>query len=580
MLFFTNKKTTYLKPLKKFSKALKKRLPKFKIFRPYVIAGIFNLIFMVIVFRFAYVGIFPGKLRDQLRSQGSRQAETKVVLASERGTIADRLGTILATSTQSVSVFAFPRKIPKNKISFISKEFSLPENKIRRAIKEKRNFLWVKRKIPKNKYKKFETKVKEFDFLHSVEEPLRLYPHGHLASHILGFVGMDNEGLGGLEYTLNQRLQSESSQMKVARDARGQMTLVQPSMIDILKPLPKVDLTLDYVLQKITEKNLEESVKESHSLKGTMMIIDVPKREILSLASYPNFEPQDPYSHGYKGHEFHGVSSGLELGSILKPIVISCALQAKVITPEERIFCENGKYEIEGGVLHDTHPYAWLSLKEVLKFSSNIGMFKIAQKMGKKRLFACFAKAGVLQPLKIGIPGEWKPSLSNPKEWKMMRFANLAFGQGIAMSPLQFMQAFVNTITGKIQKLKIIQDFETPPQESFGSVETAKWIRKALKDVVEEGGTGSKGRISFLQVGGKTGTAQKFDGKSYSERVSSFVSFAPYQDPKFSILLVLDEPQGTTAYGGVIAAPYVAKVMEQTFRYFMGKGKIALKSGY
>jgi cell division protein FtsI (penicillin-binding protein 3) len=274
----------------------------------------------------------------------------------------------------------------------------------------------------------------------------------------------------------------------------------------------------------------------------------------------------------------------LELGSIVKPIFIAQALDRGLVKPNDNIHCENGSYPVPGGKIRDDHPHGLISIGEVIKYSSNICTYKLMQKLGRQAFYETVVRAGLARTPGTGLPGEWAGYISKPSTWREMRFANMAFGQGLAISPLQVTRSLAMLAGGgKDRGVSILaRNPENTPETAFEpqyvTPETSRIVMQMMSSVVEEeGGTGSRARIPGVSIAGKTGTAQKFSQatKSYSERIASFVGVLPAEQPKLAITVVIDEPRVRPAYGGTLAGPVFANIGSKTIRYLNSLGKLA-----
>ena len=549
----------------------------------YIIAGSFFLI----LFRYAYLSVLPTQLRHRLVVTANRQFETEVTLAPPRAAIQDRQGRTLAMSVLQPSLFIVPKRLPKDAItqSHIIQKLGITKKQYNEFVKSKKSFTWIKRQMSPKEWAKIGDISDWHDFAGVIEEPKRIYPEGALAAHLLGFVGVDNRGLEGVEKIYDSLLAGTPVTTKVTRDARGRVTLTTPNGAVHPEPsTPPLRLSLDISIQSFTESALRYGVENAKARGGSAVVMDVATGELLAIASYPGFDLNDiPHADSPK-RRFRPLMDALELGSVVKPIFIAKALDWGVVKPREGLFCENGSLAIPGGVIRDDHPHGWLTIGEVIKFSSNICTYKIIKKMGRERFFQAITAAGFIRPPATGLPGEWAGKVLPADQWKEMRFANMAFGQGIALSPLQITRALAMTSNGgKDPGVKILSIDEHAAEEhpnlQFISQKTSRIITQMMTTVVEEeGGTGRHASIPGVTVAGKTGTSQKFSQatRSYSERIASFIGVFPAESPRIAITVVIDEPQVRPAYGGLLAGPVFAQIGEKVVRYLNSQGVLAI----
>jgi len=385
----------------------------------------------------------------------------------------------------------------------------------------------------------------------------------------------------------------------VTKDARGRTTLVDSNEAVKPEPLPQpVELSLDIQIQRIVERTLATAVQKSKAVSGSAVVMDAKTREILAIASVPTFDPNAPGQAHPMDRKFRAVMDALELGSVLKPFVMACALDRGVVKKDEKLFCEQGHLSVLGQNINDTHAHGWLNLGEILKFSSNICLYKLAQRLGRQGLYDCYQKAGLTRSPGTGFSGEWQGQLNSVDRWHEMRFANLAFGQGVAISPLHMAKAmailadhgvdkglYLEKIPNKNKNKKKNDPITSWPIETFGPhLQFVKpWVADHMAElmagVVEPGGTGRLAAVENIDVAGKTGTAQKFSPitRTYSQRVASFAGFAPAHDPRLVVVVVLDEPAVRPAYGGVLAGPVFSEIVDQCLHYLNASGQLAVK---
>lgn len=559
-----------------------------------VVGVVFGGLLTIVLVRFSYISLLPSDLRLRLRTQASKQFETEVTLAAPRGQITDRHGRPLAVSILQPSLFIVPKRLPDSKVerASVAKQLGLPARYIEDLAKGRKNFVWVKRQMTPAELLTYGDLSDWREFVGVVEEPKRFYPEKELASHLVGVVGIDNKGLDGVEGLFNEQLKGDAIHAKVSRDARGKMTLTTPN--GAVKPeltTKPVQLSIDIAIQSFAETALRSGVIKAKAKSGSAVVMDVASGELLAIASYPSFDLNDPPPPTSEKRSFHPVMDALEVGSIVKPIFIAKAIEIGAIGRHEKLFCENGAYKIPGKVIHDTHKHGWLTPSEIIKVSSNICTYKIMKRMGRQAFYETVMSSGLARTPGTGLPGEWMGYIEKPEVWKEVRFANMGFGQGIAMSPLQVTRSLAMIARGgkdKPVRLTSYPKGETPdpdlfvgPHLQYISKDVSKELIEMMKTVVdEEDGTGKLATIPGIAVAGKTGTAEKFSQitKSYSERTASFVGIAPADKPKLAIVVVIDEPRVRPAYGGTLAGPVFAEIGTKTIQYLNATGGLALDS--
>jgi cell division protein FtsI (penicillin-binding protein 3) len=529
--------------------------------------------FLLIFLRVSYLQLFK---KDFFKKLSFQQYYRLLPLQGKRGNIFDRRKRLLATTMNTYSIFADPFLIssPKKVSELLSKELDLSEDVIYKKIKDKnRRFVWIKRKIcweEKERVRKL--KIKGIGFL---REEKRFYPQGNLVSHILGRVDIDNKGLEGVELTYDEFLRGKSGWVKVFKDSTFKEVIFTPQ---IITPQEGKDiiLTLDSQIQYWTEKFLAETIKKFKAKGGSVIVMDGLTGEIIALANYPDF---DPNQRGVENTINRAISEVFEPGSVFKIVTLLAALEENRFSEEDKIFCEEGEFKIPGTVLHDWRPYGELSFKEVFKKSSNIGVSKIATTLGEEIIYRYIKKLGFGEKTGIDLPGEAKGIVKLPNKWSKTSSYIIPIGQEIAVNLLQLVRAFAVVINGgylvKPHVLKSIyfeggkKDYLYQRKKVISS-STCKRAKGILLEVVKDG-TGKLAYIEGVKIGGKTGTAQKFDvnlGKYSSTKYrATFVGFIDDIKFPFVIGITIDEPK-KHHFGGVVAAPLFKKIVERILNYW------------
>lgn len=567
-----------------------KNLPDFQL-RAHSMGIIYCLFLSLILIRYAWITFFPTPLRTKLIETGSRQFETNIILAQPRATITDRNGRVLAVSVSRPSIFILTRKMPDDFqiLTKVANQIHIPIETLLSYKKEKRNFIWIKRQMSQNEFNKIGSLRKWQDFIGVIDEPKRVYPEKDLAAQLIGFVGAEGNGLEGIEKIYNSRLNIKPMKSEVMKDARGRLVMITPN--DASKPdqkAPNLTLSIDLSIQEFTQNALREGVIKARAKGGSAIVMDVKSGEILSMASYPGYDLNNPPDNDPAARRLRPVMDAIELGSVVKPMWISKALDLRVINSETKVFAENGQMVVPGGVIHDTHSHGWITPEEILKVSSNIGAYKVVQKIGRETFYDSLMKIGFGRQPGTGLPGEWSGRIKKINTWREMNFANMAFGQGFAISPLQLAHGLSIIVGGGIDRgVNLIavdekkqKDFVGPPLK-YISVKTSKIISEMMESVVEEdGGTGAPARIPGVLVSGKTGTAQIWSTKdhAYSGRTAVFEGVIPSDNPKLVVVVVIDEVGIRPAYGGSIAGPVFAEIGKKSVQYLNSQGIFNVRS--
>jgi cell division protein FtsI (penicillin-binding protein 3) len=507
-----------------------------------------------------------------------KQHSTEVTLASERGPLFDRNNRLLALSVPAGSVYVRPRQIQDRTLvaEKLATILEVPVADIAPHLSSKKPFVWVERQIPRAKAEKVgELNLPGVGF---VIESRRYYPYNHAGSFLLGKVGIDGVGLSGIERSYEKHLNGGAHTARVARDAFGNM-IHRASSDNEPFELPRgnsLQLTIDADLQLIMEEELEKGRLHAKAKGATAMLIDADTGEILAMSQAPalNFNTLKVATTNALRNRV--IESVFEPGSILKPIVAAAALEEGLVNPDELVNCEHGRFKYGKHVIKDVHPQDLITFHDVVVRSSNIGMTKVGERLGKDRLFEALSRFGFGQGAGLNLPGETAGILRSPSRWAKVDVATHSFGQGIAVTPPQIVRSFAALANGgKLVPLQIVR--KPPPYEEAPRVisqATAQKVRRMLQGVVEDKeGTGTEAGIPGVIVGGKTGTAQKPNpkGRGYlpGAYIASFVGFTDAQTIGVTHRLVLmvsvDEPsQKVSIYGGAIAAPVFRRIMQRT----------------
>jgi len=536
-------------------------------------AGVFFMLLVVALGRAFQLCVIEGASFTELAARQQRQ---RVALPPERGPIVDRYGDALALTVESAAVFVRPRNLPSdlNVISALAKTLDLPPGTVAERVRDKSPFVWLLRTATPEQAEA----IAAFGFQGVGSESTwrRFYPRDALAGQVLGFSGIDSQGLEGVELAYDKYLRGASESLSVDRDARGRRMLTEGAWQPLPRQGAKVELTIDASLQQVAESELNAAVVQRRAAAGAAIVMDPATGEILALANVPRFDPNQVGVSTPEQWRNRVIADTYEPGSTMKAILAAAALEAGVVRPDDRVYCENGHYAVGRRVVHDHQRYGWLTFAEIIKHSSNIGAAKVGERLGAARFGAALKSFGFGKPTRSDLPGE-VPGLVSPSEkWAHINLVTTSFGQGIAVTPLQMVRAYAAIANGgKLMRPYIVRRVIAPDGSVLReekpevvaqpvSAQTASIVTDLLRGVVE-GGTGTNARIDGVPVAGKTGTAQKVDGKTgrYSarDRMSSFIGYVPADAPRLVILVVIDSPR-TATYGGTVAAPVFRAVAE------------------
>lgn len=543
--------------------------------------------FVLIVLRGAQL-----QLRDnrELEWVASKQYQAVVPVAARRGKILDARGKELAVSMPATSIYADGRKVTDVNAAVRALAGALnlsgeAAGDLRKQLTARKQFVWLGRKVDPAVVER--VKALGIAGVRFVEESRRIYPSGKLASTVLGAVGMDAEGLAGIEMAYNQELLSKHNSMTFQRDARGRL-IYSPVAFKDQVDVGTVTLTIDKTVQFITESALDRAVTESKARAGVAVVMDPKTGAILAMANSPGFNPNDYSKYPQSMWRNRAITDTFEPGSTFKVLTVATALDRGLVSPEQKFDCNRGAITIGNATIHDHDPYGILSVRDIIKVSSNIGAYKVGHVVGKDRLYESLRLFGMGQKTGIEFPGEVAGLVRPAGKWGPVELATISFGQGVTATPLQLTLAMATIANGGVRMRPYVVQriengngetvFQATPEAVVTAIrpETATLMMDIMRSVVGQGGTAKKAASEEFSVAGKTGTAQKvMEGTgryAAGKYFSSFVGVAPVEDPHLAIFVGVDEPQ-VGHFGGQIAGPVFREIAEATLHYMTVPGK-------
>lgn len=522
----------------------------------------------------------------ELSHRAGHQHEKTIPIEGERGTIRDREGRLLATNVKVPSIYGIPALIKNptavsKRLSRILKGDGGPDaGEIRKKLKTTKKFVWINRKIKPSSARRIMDA--ELPGIGRMEESQRFYPKRKLMGHLLGFAGLDNRGLEGLEFQYDSFLRGETGWVILERDAHGRS--VFPKDLDYARPSRgnNLILTLDEVIQHIAERELEAAIEASKALAGTVVVMDPRTGEVLALAVRPAFNPNQ-ISRGAPGRWRNtAVTDTYEPGSTVKVVAASAALEKGLAQPEDLFYCEEGRMELAGGPMRDHKAEGYLTFREVIQKSSNICTVKIAMRVGEDNLYRAFRDFGFGEKTGVDLPGESPGMIRSPESWSGRSLASLAIGHELLVTPIQLATAFSALANGGwLMRPYLVSEIRGPEGELIQkilpqmrrqvvSADTASRMMSILEGTVAENGTGIQAAVPGYRVAGKTGTAQKIDPEtgrySKKETIVSFVGAVPAEDPRLVVLVIVDGPE-KKPWASQTAAPLFRKIVEPVLQY-------------
>ena len=543
-----------------------------------------NLVFSLFIFLLSLLLIRVSYLQlaraYNLTLLAKKQHTAVIELQPSRGTIYDRNMRPLAVSLNLESVFANAREVGDKRAAAkkVAAALGLSEGYVYARVNRDKGFIWIKRKLsPAEAAKIKRLDIKGIEFL---KEPKRVYPNNYLASQIVGYAGTDNRGLEGLELRYDEYLKGSAGYRATLRDARRrEIASFEYEYYPAVDGLDLV-LTIDDIIQNIAERELDWAVKKFHPIGACIIVMDPKTGDILAMSSRPTYDLNSFQRAGADSRRNRAVTDMYEPGSMFKIVTASAAIEEKKVRLNDRFFCENGAWSHGGGkVLHDHTPQGWLTFRQVIEKSSNIGTVKVAIKLGGDNLYAYIKKFGFGDLTDVDLPGEVPGFIRPPSKWSGTSIYAIPMGQEVTVSAIQMARAMSAIANGgKLVRPRVIQavqdkhgeiikEFQPETVREVLSEETAATMRDILSGVVTDG-TGQYAKVEGYDVAGKTGTSQKIENGTYSHSkfIGSFVGFAPVKDPKIVVVVMLDQPH-PQYYGGVVAAPVFSRVVKDALRY-------------
>jgi cell division protein FtsI (penicillin-binding protein 3) len=506
-----------------------------------------------------------------------RQHQKSMMVQSDRGVIVDRHGHPLALNVDVPSVFVNPRSLPnpQQTAQALAPVLDMRVAQLRDLFQPTQSRVRVKRHIPEKNAKQIEAMA--IPGVEVIRSPQRFYPKGELGSHIVGFAGDDNQGLEGIEFHYESFLRGEKNLVQYQRDALGGII----SSLDSHDSTSHhagyhITLSIDEVIQFIAEDELAKAVNQSGAKSGTILIMDPMTGAILAWALYPTFDPNHFRKLSAKDWRNWAVTDPYEPGSTLKVVVAAAALEENVMEPDTLIYGGDGQMPVAGTIVHDHAKSSWITFTEAVAQSSNVGVIKVALELGKPRMFEYLKAFGFGEKTGIDLSGESAGILRDLDQWSGRSLSSLAMGQEIAVTPIQMVTAMsVVANGGWLMTPRVVSSVmdgrgqsiltkNLEPKRRPISAQTAKRLGRILETVVESG-TGKQARLVGYRAAGKTGTSQKVDpetgGYSSSNVIASFVGFVPVEQPRLTMLVVIDDPEEEKwRWGGTSAAPVFGNV--------------------
>ena len=524
------------------------------------------LAFAALVGRSFYLQVINN---DFLQEKGESRYLRDLEISASRGKITDRNGDMLAVSTPMKTIWAIPgdaRTMSGEQKKQLAGLLDMGTRELEGKIAPDKTFVFVKRQVPPETAERIA--ALKLPGVHQEKEYRRYYPTGDMTAHIVGFTGVDDKGLEGVELAFQPSLIGRPGSRTVIRDRRGNII----EDIGALKPPQDgkdVRLALDSKIQYLAYSQLKAAVDKHNAKAGGVVVIDTRTGEILALVNLPTYNPNNRERLSGAQLRNRAITDTFEPGSVMKPFTAALALERGKVRADTVINCAPGRMTIGSATISDAHPHGALTVAQVVQKSSNVGTVKIALGFQPKEMWEMFDSVGFGQAPNLGFPGEVNGRLRPWKNWRPIEQATMSYGHGVSVSLIQLARAYaIFARDGETVPLTLIRSDE-PPAHGIRvfSPQTAREIRVMLEMAVQPEGTAPKARVPGYRVGGKTGTAYKIEGGQYVRKyIASFVGLAPISDPRLVVAVMIDEPTGGAHYGGDVAGPVFSQIMGGALR--------------
>ncbi|RFC32444.1 MAG: peptidoglycan synthetase FtsI [Candidatus Nitrotoga sp. SPKER] len=503
-----------------------------------------------------------------LQQKGNARSNRVVDISAHRGMITDRNGEPLAISTPVESLWVSPQDVEATpqQVNQLARIMGMNITEVKnRLFDTTRDFVYLQRQLPPEQAEKI---VKlGMPGVSLRREYRRYYPSGDITAHLLGFTDVDDNGQEGLELALQNQLGGKVGSQRVIKDRKGHI-VDDVASIRAPKPGSNLALSIDSKIQYLAYREIKLAVEQHHAKAGSIVVLDAKTGEVLALANWPSYNPNNRAKSNLQVLRNHAVTDLFEPGSTLKPFTVAAALETGNVTPQTIINTENGTMLVGKHKIHDTHPEESLTVAQVIQKSSNVGAAKIALSLPPEKIWQSLNESGFGMQAGSGFPGEAAGKLHDYKKWRPIEQATLSYGHGISVSLLQLARAYtIFANNGELRPVSWLKLDAPANGKKVYSNATAREILAMLELAVLPGGTAPLAQINGYRVAGKTGTAHKLEGGRYINRyISSFVGLAPASNPRLIAAVMINEPNNGQYYGGLVAAPVFSNVMGATLR--------------
>ena len=535
-----------------------------------------GLSFCVLLGRAGYVQIVG---TDFYQRQGESRYARTLELPANRGRILDRNGLILASSVPAPSIWVIPKDFEADRTQRreLARLLGMTAADLDKRLTDNPNFVWLRRQIDEDVAERI--KALGLKGVHQVKEYKRRYPEGEAVAHVVGFTDIEDRGQEGVELAFQRELAGRNGQRRVIRDRLGRI------VEDIGESVAPVDgqdiqLSIDSKVQFFAYQRLREAVAQHKAQAGSVVVLDVRTGEVLALANYPSYNPAKRQNLSGAQLRNRALTDTFEPGSTMKPFVAALSMETGRVSANTPIDTGAGWIMVTGSTIRDTRAYGRLTVAEVIQKSSNVGTVKLAQQIPSQEMWEMFTEIGLGQKPHLPFPGVVSGRLRPPKTWRPIEHATMSYGYGLSASLFQLAQSYtVFARDGELIPVTLLKSDHQAHGLRVFSPRVAQTTRRMLQMAAGSGGTAPLAQTVGYSVGGKTGTARKQEGKGYAEKKyrSWFVGVAPIDEPRIVVAVMIDEPGGSDFYGGIVAAPVFAEVVQQSLRMMGVQPDIAVQ---
>ncbi|WP_094777661.1 peptidoglycan D,D-transpeptidase FtsI family protein [Paraburkholderia ribeironis] len=504
--------------------------------------------------------------RDFYVDQGQKRYQRTIELDATRGRIVDRNGSMLAVSLATYEIWASPRLLDEAAVAPLSKLLDLPLAELRRRLNGDKTFVLLKRQVDADTAAHLSRLG--LAGITQIADSKRFYPEGESAAHVVGFTDIEDNGQEGVELAANRQLLGVPGQREVIRDRLGRVVSETRPLVPARNG-ETIHLTIDRRIQQLAYGQLKEAVAKHHAEAGSVVVLDARNGEILALANYPSFDPNDRARLTGRQLRNRAVVDTFEPGSTIKPVVVALSIDEGRVRPQSIIDTAPGWYRIGPAVIHDTSNHGAMTVAEAVQKSSNIALAKLALNLPAETIWTKYQQYGLGLRPELTFPGVASGRVHPYRRWRPIEQATMAYGYGLSASLLQIAQIYTAYAgDGTMQRVSLLRDVTgaaataAHPGTQVTTPGTARAIRSMLEMAAGAGGTGRAAAVDGYRIGGKTGTARKQVGATYAKNRyrALFVGMAPMSDPRLIVAVMIDDPAGKAFYGGTVAGPVFSGV--------------------